>query len=258
MATHLRRGGVACALRALLVAVLVLPLAGCLEGDEGPRLAQPTDKPLVLPNDEPVRPTGARYDLNDPGYVVTGSWRVGDGWDYESNKSSYRRLRVVDERKEGVVTYFRVEETSGRVGSSATLKRSLWVDGRAWLVVNATSGAASEAWKPGLPLRHWRNASTTFDHTTTSSGATASESVQLTSRLLPNPQSVLFPWGYVEAKRVEQRLVTRGANNATAVSIETHWPHRDYLNDVQYLVDGELFKLTGARVGDFRRGTLAT
>lgn len=238
------------------MALLVLPFAGCLGGEEGPRLAQPTDKPLVLPNDEPARPTGARYDLNDPGYVVTGAWRVGDGWDYESNHSNFRRVRVIDERHDGTATFFLIEETRGKVGASSVTKRTVWVDGSAWAVLNATSASTSESWRHGLPLRHWRNATTSYEHVVTTNGVRSNATVQLTSRLLPNHQTVLFPWGYVEAKRVEQRLVTR-ANNVTTVALETHWPHRDYLNDVQYVVKDEMFKLTGARVGDLRRGTLA-
>lgn len=245
-----------------MVLLLLSPLlAGCLGGDDGPRLAQPTDKPLVLPGDQPQRPTGARYDLNDPGYVVNGTWQVGDGWDYESNRSNYRHVRVVEAVPAGIGTLYRVEERSGKIGQAASATRVSWVDSRGWLLLNATSDAgALDAYKPGVPQRLWRNTTVTFNHTRVdAAGKATNDSAQLVARLLPDHQTLLFPWGYVEAKRVEQRVTTRANGNVTGVSTSVHWVHRDYLGDVQYDVDGaETFKLVAAQVGGMRRGTLAS
>lgn len=246
----------------LLVVLLLLPgLAGCAQ-EEGPRRAQPTDKPLLLPGDEPVRPTGAQYDLRDPGYVVNGSWRVGDGWDYESNRSTFRRVRVVDEEVFGRVAMLRVEEKIGKIGGAVSTTRSVWVDPRSWSAVNVTDSATKtvDEYRPGAPLRLWRNTTLTYNHTRTDAlERTTNDTIQLTSRLLPQHQTILFPWGYVEAKRVEQRALTRVGGNVTDSEITIHWVHMDFLNDVQYELDtGEQFKLVAAQVGNFRRGTLAS
>lgn len=251
---------------AALVLLILLPAwSGCLGGDAegGDRLAQPTDRPIVVPTRTPTRaPTGPVANLSDPGYVVTAPWRVGDGWDYVSNQSHERRVRVVDQRFSGGVTVFVVETTQLKSTGEVQSVTRAWVDSKEWRMLNRTDElGATDRYQPGVPLRQYKNASAPYNHTRTDVGGNimGSASTVLYSRLFPSHQTLQFPWGYVEAKRVEELTVSRATNGERAEQTVTRWVHKDYLNDVQFtLPGGETYKLTAVKAGEFRRGELAS
>lgn len=251
-------------LRAALLVLLVAPfaaVAGCFDGGDEPPLAQPTTSPVSIPSRPvPATPTVV-FNFSDPGYVMNGSWRVGDGWDYESNRSSYRKMRVVDSRVVGDRTDFLVEETFGIIGNAPRSRTSVWVDGGNWTRLNETDFlGTSVVYQPGQPLRYHKNGTFGYNETAYSPRGVAVEKreVAATSRLVGR-QTLLFPWGYVEAAKVEHRMVTR-EGEALSRTLVTRWVHRDYLNDVRIHVDGgdggEVFVLVAAQVGDLRRGSL--
>lgn len=248
---------------ALVLASLLFAsgLAGCFGNDEhSDRLAQPTDEPISVPTRPPPRQPTIAYNFSDPGYRVDALWRVGDGWDYQSNQSHVRRLRVVDSRLANGTTYYLIEEKVGQVDMPPSRTTIAWVDGRQWLLLNVTDvDGGEDRYRPGIPLRYYRNGSFAFEHTRTEGSGRVSGNASLTvqSRLFSTHQTILFPWGYVEAKRVEQTAFVRGGDREGATTL--HWIHRDYANDVQYqLPGGETFKITAAKVGEFRRGTLGS
>lgn len=246
----------------LLVAVFLVPtLAGCFSGDEGPRLAQPTDKPPVIPSSGPPPPTASTFNLSDPGYRVTASWRAGDGWDYLSNQSHFRRVRILDSRVMNGATFYMMEEKTGKTDGPSEQRVVSWVDSRGWLILNATDDTGGvDTYKPGISLRFYKNGSFTYDHTRVegSGRKSADENVTVASRLYGPHTTLQYSWGYVEAKRVEQKTIVRSGETRVE-SITMHYVHKDYLNDVQYtLPSGETFKLTAVKAGDFRRGTLST
>jgi hypothetical protein len=192
---------------------------------------------------------------------VTAPWRAGDGWDYESNLSHVRHVRVIDSRLMGGTTWYIVQERTGKVGMPTERTVTSWVNGRDWTQINATDDTGGEdTYDAGIQLRFYKNGSYGYNHTRVEgSGRTSvDEQVGLQARLFGAHSSLLFPWGYVEAKRVEQTTFTRAGTNRTQ-SVTTHWVHQDYLSDVQYqLPGGETFKLTAVKAGSFRRGTLST
>lgn len=250
-----------------LLALLLAPLpalTGCLgawsdpaDGDgEGPRLAVPTDKP-ALPPSRPT-PQEAPVNFSDPGYVMRGNWSVGDGWDYESNRSHFVRLRVVEARVVGENrTDYRVEERTGIVGNAPRTHVTYWVRGDTWTRVNMTDhvGNLVTTFEPGEPLRHHFNGTYRYNRTLGDGRAVHERASVVANTRYADRQTLLFPWGYVETGRVEHRVVTSIDGKITRTFV-AHWVHRDYLNSVQFQVDDELFTLTAAQVGGMRRGTL--
>lgn len=243
----------------LILALLVAPvLAGCLGNDDPERrLAQPTTEPIVVPTQRAPTPPSAYYNFSDPGYKVDGRWRAGDGWDYESNQSNYRRVRVIDTRLVSGTLYYVLEEKTGKVGQGVAKTTTSWVNGKEWALLNTTDNTGiRDTYTPGVLLRYHRNGSFGYEHvrTETSGRVSANETVGVQTRLHPFHQTILLPWGYVEAKRVEHVQSVRGVRGTNTT---IHWVHADYMNDVQYqLPSGETYKLTAAKAGDFRRGTL--
>lgn len=248
---------------ALLVLLLAPAWTGCLGGpEEEQRLAQPTSSPIVVPRSPPPRQPTVTYNFTDPGYRMTAPWRAGDGWDYESNQSHVRHMRVLDSRLVNGSTWYIVEERSGKTGMPTERTVISWVNGRDYSQVNATDDTGGkDSYQPGIQLRFFKNGSYGYNHTRVEGSGRKSvdEQVGVQSRLHGQHSSLLFPWGYVEAKRVEQTTIARaGAGANRTESVTTHWVHKDYLHDVQYqLPSGETFKLTAVKAGDFRRGTLS-
>lgn len=244
---------------ATLVTLLLAPaLVGCFDR-EGEPLAQPTNKPPSPPSSRPTPTTPTTtFNLTDPGYAMTGAWRIGDGWDWESNLSHYRRVRVIDQRLVGGATFYYLEEKTGDVGEPAKKVTTMWVEGATWSLLNATDDTRGvDRYHPGLPLRFFRNATLAYNHTRTegSGRVSANETAIVQVRLFGPHQSILLSWGYVEARKVEESKTIRGGS--APAQITKRWVHADYLNDVQYeLSTGELFKLKAAKAGDFRRGQL--
>ena len=250
-------------MRVAVVALLLLvvpTLSGCLGGAEDDGLAKPTDKPIVVP---PTRatPTPPRtFNTSDPGYVVDASWRIGDGWDYLSDKENVRRVRVLDQRLVNGATLFMLETTRVAKGGAVESVNVSWVDPRGWLLLNDTAqSGAGDRYQPGMPVRFWRNATVSFEHVRlgVGGGVVGNDTMTIFSRLFPTHQTLQFPWGYVEAKRVEHLVATTRSDGSRTEQTIVHWMHKDYLNDVQFaLADGETYTLTAARAGEFRRGQL--
>lgn len=244
----------------VLVAVLLLPaVAGCFSRDEGPRLAQPTDKPVVVPASSPPPSNAPTFNLSDPGYRMTATWRAGDGWDYVSNQSHFRRVRVLDSYTTNGRTSYIVQEKTGKTDGPTERTVVSWLDGRDWLQLNGTDDMGGvDRYQPGIALRFYKNGSFTYNHTRIegSGRQSVAENVTVQSRLYGPHTTIQFSWGYVEAKRVEQKTITHsGAERAESTTM--HYVHVDYLNDVRYtLPSGESFTLTAVKAGDFRRGTL--
>lgn len=236
-------------------------LSGCLGGAEYEGLAKPTDKPIVVPPTRLTPTLPPTFNTSDPGYRVDTPWRMGDGWDYQSDRENVRRVRVLDQRLVNGTSLFMLETTYVAKGGAVLSINRSWVDPRGWLLLNDTAeSGAGDRYHPGMPLRFWRNASATFVHERLGPGgaATSNETVTLSARLYPMHQTLQFSWGYVEAKRVEHLVATKRADGTRTTQTTIHWVHKDYLNDVQFeLPDGETYKLTAARAGDFRRGQLA-
>lgn len=249
-------------LRASLLLVLLASgaFAGCFDDEPDRPLAQPTDEPPQVPTRPSPRAPTIAYNFSDPGYRVDAPWRVGDGWDYESNESRFRRVRVVDSRLASGTTFYVLEEKTGEIGLPPSRTTLSWVEGRQWLLLNASDVAGEDRYQPGLPLRYFRNGSFAFNHTRveTSGRVSLNESIAVQSRLAAQHTTILIPaWGYVEAKRIDQIATVRGSAGDRTQATTVHWVHRDYANDVQYqLPSGETYKLTAVKVGDFRRGTL--
>jgi hypothetical protein len=229
-------------------------------GGEEDRLAVPTDRPIVVPS-RPPGSSSVTLNMSDPGYRMNGSWRVGDGWDYESDAGRVFRVRVVEQRNVSGGAHFLVEERLGAKGSSSLAVNASWIDGRSWVRLNATAPTGvGERYQPGEPLRLFRNATIGYNVTRVDAeGRTlANLTVAHYSRLRPTHQTLLFSWGYLETRVVEEIAVTRLETGQRAQANSTRWVHADYLNDVQFETPaGETFKLVSARAGDVRRGTLA-
>lgn len=238
----------------LLVLVGVTPvLAGCLGGtDGGPRLAEPTDQ-LPFPT-VASRPPTVTPDFADPGYVMETPWQLGDGWDYESNLSNYRTVRVVEMRYVRSTLMARVEETAGVIGNPPKSTVSMWVDTTNWTRVNATDGLGAQLiYRPYAPLRANLNGSYGYNES-----VLTPEGPQLVMRYLarttfPGRNIVTLPWGNVEAARIEHRITSLNAKGEQERTLVTHWVHRDFANDVKYDIDGqESYRLVAFKVGDRR------
>lgn len=244
----------------MLAIVLLLPWAGCLGEGQEERLASESATPPTVPTRATPKAPTVTWNFNDPGYAMTASWRIGDGWDYESNESRFRRVRVIDQRNVHGALHFIVQESTGRVGNPAEATLTSWVDSRTWSVVNVTEPRGGiTTFSPGDPLRYFKNGS----HTVTASRFDASGRLALNTttttqvRHYATHQTLLFPWGYVEARRVEEASAARDDRGNRDNHTLMRWVHRDYLLDVQYQLDGrETYKLVAVKAGDFRRGTL--
>lgn len=266
MRPRARPGTRPCLRRALLLLALLTPvaaLAGCLDSDDEERpLLVPTNSSVGIPRaTPPVTPTVV-YNFSDPGYVMEGQWRVGDGWDYESNRSNFRKVRVLDARFVNGTVHYLLEEKIGKVGNPSRGRTLEWVEGTNWTRLNRTDIAGTRAvFEPGQPLRFLKNGTYSYNVTFFDAGGTVRErhEVAANSRLVGR-QTLLFPWGYVEAAKVEHRVSTRVGETITRTLV-TGFVHRDYLNDVRYVIDDtagnvEAYTLVAAQVGDLRRGTL--
>lgn len=245
------------------LALTLLLLSGCLGEREQPRLAQPTDKPIVVPVGKPT-PTPVAVDFEDPGYTMDGAWRVGDGWDYESNQSRAIRMRVVDAVVRGGASVYLLETTRFDAQGRVEGQTRAWVDGRTWSRVNLTDDKGNvDRFFPGAPMRLFKNATATFNHTRVDAQGKllANESVRFSSYLHPRHETIQAKFGeYYETRKVEQvssatALDGSGARSRTLV---THWVHRNVLNDVAFQLEtGERYTLAAFKAGDTRRGTLA-
>lgn len=249
-------------LRVLVLLLLVALPVGCLGKEEsGERLAQPVSSPIVVPTRVTPTTPGEILDPNDPGYRMNGTWRVGDGWDYASDRGRVLRVRVVDEILVPGGKHLLVEERLGPTNGTLAVNRT-WIDASDWRRVNTTEASGAQVrYQPGAPLRQLRNTTASYNVTRVDAGGhvLATATATLYTRLRPAHDTILLPSGYVEARVVDQIVVTRQESGARMQENSTRWVHADYQNDVQIqLPNGETFTLTAARVGEFRRGTLTS
>lgn len=237
-----------------LLAVLLLPgLAGCFDDEEGPRLARPTNVtagPTVPP---PLTDEFIQLDFTDPGYPMTTAWHVGDGWDWESNHSRFRTLRVLEAKAVGNKTHYLVEETSGRVGNPPNARQRAWIEGGTWLRLNLTD---TQGWlttyKPGVPLRYTRNGTYNYTQQLYDDVGRKVENASVYANVAYVNNVVLrVPWGNVATAKFDHRTVIVDKDKAQSRTIVTRWVSRDLANDVQFTYDrDETFTLTAAKVGD--------
>jgi hypothetical protein len=232
-----------------------IALAGCFDGDEDkPRLAVPTDVPAgpTVPA-TPSNPV-IRLNFSDPGYRMNGTWRVGDGWDWESDQGRFRTSRVVEARQVGNATHFLVEETLGKVGSAPNARSRTWVDGSTWMRVNATDiQGGFTTFSPGVPLRFTYNGSYNYTEQRHDNLGRRTENATLYANVayVNNAVVVRLPWGNVATAKLEHRIVAVDESKAQTRTQITRWVARDYQNEVQYQLDlGETYTLTAAKVGD--------
>lgn len=242
------------------LALLLLPIvaiAGCTE-EEAPLLAQPTDE-VPVPSQPTVAATPtAPVDFDDPGLVLNGTWQVGDEWDYSSNRSAVRQVRVVARYTQDGVPHFLVADRVDRPGQIPDVRRYV-VNGVTWMKVNTTDDQGyTQEYDPGIPLRQNRNS--TYFYNISLHGRTTPTvpiaSVAATTRY-PSNATLQYPWGFVEAARIEHRITVRPeGKDDLQRSIIVRYVAADFLNDVLFVEAEETWKLTAAQVGDFRRGQL--
>jgi hypothetical protein len=244
----------------LAFALLASGLAsGCLfPKEDGPRLAQPTDVVRVPSPNLTTPPTVSAVNFTDPGYVVNGTWRPGDEWDYESNNSGFRQVYVLANFTSKGKHYHLVSERTARPGQIDNLRRFV-VDRDTWLEVNSTDDrGATQFYDPGIPLRQHDNGTYFYNITYVARNAPLQKIASAAaSTRYPTKQTILFPWGFVEAARIEHRITLRAEGSAdTQRSIVSHFVAAEYQNDVQTIGADDTWKLVAAKVGDFRRGTV--
>lgn len=247
--------------RALPVALALLfavpQLAGCFDEEPDPALGKPTSFPMM----PPVPPTPTRqareFNATDPGYRVTTPWHVGDGWDWESNGTprEYRTVRVVEQGQVGEFTVFRIQETTGRVGSPSSARTTQWVDGTLWRLVNLTDSSGSTFYyDPPKELRFYRNATFAFNESGLDrlSGNVIRNEWFTASFVEPRWEVVRLPWGQVAAFRVAHESFTAD----TVQPLLTQWVSPDYGNPLQYRVGNVLWTMVAAREGGRQLGVL--
>lgn len=251
--------------RLLLLVTLLLPVAGCF-GDapaaDAPRLAQPTDTPAFPPSPTPVAPTPAAFDPNDPGYVITSTWQVGDGWDYVSNSTPanrYRYVRVVEERVEDDRRFLRIDEAGGKVGNPPHSHTSYWIDATDFGRLNSTDTlGGTSVFSPPQPLRFFRNGSYAYNET----GYYPDGRLEFTRQILANSvyrgiEPVRTGWGTIEAAKVEHRVLIRGGSE-TIRTLITYRVSDEAAAPVLIDYDGrEHERLVAYKVGDRSQSILA-
>lgn len=244
---------------AALLAALAVALAGCADGPaEG--LARPTAA-TILPSIPTAAdgPQGPRvYDDADPGYRVETPWRVGDGWDYESNatRAEVRTLRVAEAREAGNRTLFRLDETIGRIGNPAESRLTRWVDSADWTLLEIDDQVGTRTvFEPGQPLRFYRNA--TFSYNATSRDAFTGEvrttPYRVASYVEPAWEGVRLPWGFVGAVHVVYDVFADGARTPAKADV---WVKTDYGQPARYASGGVGWTLVALKEGDRTLGSL--
>lgn len=245
--------------RGWLLVILLAPvaaLAGC--SDDAPPLAQPTDR-IPVPSRAPTPSTPApEVDFDDPGLVFNGSWRVGDEWDYESNRSAIRQVRVTAKFTFNGSTHYLLTERTDRPAQIPDYRRHV-VRGSDWMRLNTTDDRGFvQEFKPGIPLRQNSNSTYFYDLWLRSrdSPLVKAASVAGTTRY-PSNATLKFPWGFVDTARIEHRLTAKpeGKDDLDRTLV-IRYVAAEYLNDVYIVESDEIWRLRAAQVGDFRRGTL--
>lgn len=239
-----------------MLVLLLLPLAGCF-GDDGPRLAQPTDEPIVPPTrpPSPTRAPSTPPNLQDPGYATNATWHVGDAWDYVAPSRRYHAIRVVESVEAGNTTFFRTQEAEGVLGSPPNVRYSRWIDGDNWTLVNRTEAQGLRTtYSPPAPERFLRNG--TYRYNASGGGESSSfvANVHYTGR--PN---VTMPWGEIlRAARFEHRIVEflPGGSQNRVLAVLVFAGEWGNLVSYQLGEDAETYSLAAARYGVKQQGQL--
>lgn len=259
----------------LLLFLLIVPLSGCFASEEGPRLAQPTDTPAVLPNRPNMTQAGQpgaanatgtagnpTLDYDDPGFVVEGTWQVGDTWYYEANVTpfSYRHVEVRGRAMVGDRETLVVEELRGVRGQPPETRLTFWVDAETGARIRAEEASGTRIlFTPG-DMSHWlyRNATAAWNETGRDARGFAWRDQHTLASSYAGIEQVSLPWGTVRAGRVEHRdLVTDADGQSTTIAV-TRWISSEWKYDVQYGTPERSFLLMGARVGAREVGTIVT
>lgn len=226
----------------LLVAVLAAPLfSGCF-ADECPTCAQPTttiSPPIPTPPTKALPP-----NYNDAGFVMTQGWHVGDQWDYTSNLTNQRTVKIVGQANvSGKLRWQMLEVLTTR---GKTTRATSWVLDGNFTRVNLTSDSGvTQTYSPYPPVRILRNASYSYNVTTIiPPEAPTTRAIAVKTQF--TGQSVrALPWGNTIAGRIEETDKSGGSQSRIV-----HWPSRDYANDAFFVVNDEEFGLVAAHVGD--------
>ena len=240
--------------RRLLLLVALGGLAGCFGGGppECAGCAVPTDAPATCPNCTTPPPTPP--DLTDPGLVIEGTWRVGDGWDYVSNQSHYRDVRVLEERTVNGTRFLRVREFTGIVGNPPQIRTDTWLDASAWARVNVSfvGGSRFVTFEPGDPqLRYVRNGSYAYNETSTSRANDSSRAIVRVNVHYLGEDPVDLPWGVAMGGTVEYRALRSESGGSLVRELTVRHVSSEWQNDLLTLTpSSELFELRHARVGD--------
>lgn len=193
-------------------------------------------------------------DFKDPGYNMTTPWQVGDGWDWESNHSRYRTMRVVGSRDVNGHTHFQVLETSGKIGNPPNTRVTGWVNATSWLRVNATD---VQGWlttfTPGMPLRYLRNGSYSYNETRFDGSGEEQGKLSVLANVayVNNGVVVRLPWGNTATGKLDHRVLSLAADRTQTRTQITHWVSRDYAQSVQFQINlDETYVLVAAKVGN--------
>lgn len=185
---------------------------------------------------------------------------MGDEWDYESNTSAVRQVRVSAAFTYQGLPHYLVTERTDRQGHIPSVRRYI-VQGEDWLMRNTTdSRGYTQEYDPGIPLRLNRNATYFYNVSVRSreSELLPIAAVAGTTRY-PANVTLQFPWGFVEAAKIEHRIAIRpkvGEDQSLVRQVVIHYPSAEFLNDVMIMEKDETWRLIAAKVGDFQRGRL--
>ena len=241
---------------ALALALLLLPLAGCV-GDvpdaDGPRLAEPTTATVEVPRERAnsTVPDPTRPDHADPGFVFTTPWRAGDAWDWES-ETQWRSLRVVEEATVNGRALLRVAQANGTLRGGPVTKVEWWVDAKTYAKLNQTSvqGSRNATFQPAAEgLRAFRNASLAYEE----NGAPRNASVR-TNVWYKGMGRTQATWGTTETGHVESWTVRTG-HEAARVHLVRH-VSRLVGNDVAYEENDVPWRIVAYRFAGDARGVL--
>lgn len=244
-------------LRALMLVLLSLPLAGCFSHGDDEELMVPTNASIFPPPPtvSTTRPPPPTPNFNDPGYVTTATWHVGDQWDWVAPSRRYHSTRVVASYNASGTTWFVTHEQEGILDSDPNIVFTRWVNATSWTYPNATSSRGLvTTYTPPAPERFLRNGTYRYNATASGSRDSAVANVFYTGRL-----NVTLPWGeIVRAARFAHYAVLTRNGGETVRQIQTHVFAQEYGNDLSFQLgdDAEVYALASVRYGPAEHGTL--
>ena len=236
--------------------------SGCLGGSStanGVRMAQPTDEPIEVPSFKNQTVANRTPDFTDAGYIMNATWHVGDEWHYLSNKTNVRFVKVLREEFVGNARKLVVEESGMPAGNENPVWRAIaYYDAKTLAQENLTyvRGYLSYQWGPGAPRgTYLHNGTFAYNETELHNGTVFERRAVRVNSFFANYQSVVLPWGRVEAGRVEHRILLTDTEGDSVRQLVIHFPYRDYGIDAQYVdEDDELWRLLYVRYGSLTLG----